>query len=44
MYDPKEGDKLNISDMCENEPVIVQEDLMNKLLLSNDNNPIYISE
>ena len=44
MYDPNYGDKLNISDMCGNEQVIVQEDLMNKLMLSSENNPQYISQ
>ena len=44
MYDPYQGNKLNISDICQNESVTIQENILNKLLLSKDNNPNYISE
>ena len=42
MYDPNKGNRLNISDNCQNESIIIQENLINKL--SQDDNPEIISQ
>jgi hypothetical protein len=42
IYEPNKGKKLNVTDLCYNESILVQENIISKL--SKDKNPIFLSK
>ena len=42
IYEPNKGNKLNVTDLCYNESILVQENIISKL--SKDKNPIFLSK